>query len=845
MGWESVNQSIVGYRRLELTELAMGYTTRTIYAVVDASAQVALAIGTDVTEITVSVTSVALMTPVTAAASGFRLLSGIAKMVGALAAYEDGQALRHCSEIYIQSDCFEKSDYPGRRERAYAIVQHFREISGLNVHYVEDYDQCDNPIWVASKYGGKAILQVLIPEHANYTTTTYNYTHDDKSHTVYTSAEGVKRFHAWEYPMDSHYRCWYGTQEARITKIRLCPNHYLVLVQCSATKGIIASWRKPTTTVRLSRVQCVEGNFVRKTAITGTGIVVRTGLVNGFAQSETTLEIDTAIAALAMDTKHIIQLGCVVKMLKEDKPGAIMLHTYYLSKRVPQVYVPVEIPESVHRYQFGEYEKEAKPSVIPFMTPILNECYAPDKTLGNEKRAVLCRIEKVASSADMGSDVFQHAQDFVELFVGGFLEQEPAEYGELLDKQCTQAQRKIIQDSYMQDCVASTKVFQKSETYLACSDPRLISTLQGKWKVRYSLFMYRLSERVKECPWYAFGRKPRAAAERVSEVCGGANSVILTDFSRFDGRLSMLFRKLEMMILLRMFKSEHHAELRELHAGQYNQKAFATFGTQYHTGTARLSGSPETAVFNSLANAFVAYVVLRTQYPEYPAAICYGRLGVYGGDDGLTADVDQDIYTKIATRVGQVITAEVIERGHFGVTFLARIYGPYVWYGDPNSCSDLVRQLAKFHTTVALPGNVTPLMKLQEKAFAFSLMDANTPVFRQILPVALQGYDPAMFMNLTQKWGADVPMEDQYPNVEAAWMYGYFVEVLPEYNLGALIQWLTNKTPQELLRIPHFNGTEAPVVTPEDCIVTNDVEAIRDEPERTARRPRGRGKRHK
>jgi hypothetical protein len=162
-------------------------------------------------------------------------------------------------------------------------------------------------------------------------------------------------------------------------------------------------------------------------------------------------------------------------------------------------------------------------------------------------------------------------------------------------------------------------------------------------------------------------------------------------------------------------------------------------------------------------------------------------IGIYGGDDGGTPDVDPDKLALAAAAVGQKLTLNVFNRGQKGISFLARYYGPGVWYGDANSMCDLARQLSKFHTAVNMPAHITPLIKLLEKVDAFLLTDANTPVIgefckrvRQLCHVNVSIEE--QYHDLLTPWAANTALGEQYPNIVEPWGAEYALEALAPYH---------------------------------------------------------------
>nr|UQB76075.1 RNA-dependent RNA polymerase [Flumine noda-like virus 41] len=355
---------------------------------------------------------------------------------------------------------------------------------------------------------------------------------------------------------------------------------------------------------------------------------------------------------------------------------------------------------------------------------------------------------------------------------------------------------------------------------------RCISTICGPTKMIYSRVMYAFEVVLKRQPWYAFSRTPAEIAERVAEVCSKADNVTNSDFSKFDGHGSNVMRELEKMALLRAFRPSEHSIVIETHNKQFGLMATATFGTCYETKFSRLSGSPETSIFNSLVNSFVGFFAwTRTmEGGAYVDAVeAFKRLGIYGGDDGLTGDIVPKVYVGAAKAIGQELAVEPVTRGKPGVKFLARIYSPDVWYGCTDSVCDLPRQMAKFHVTVNLGVGITPLMKLKEKARSFVLSDANTPVIGDLskLVLGLNGGPVACDPRLRelQKWYGEYDAESQYPNVYGPWMLEYLEAVLPGYDYKAFQKWCANVTTMEqclsapmCIEIPAIPETKEPVL---------------------------------
>jgi len=217
--------------------------------------------------------------------------------------------------------------------------------------------------------------------------------------------------------------------------------------------------------------------------------------------------------------------------------------------------------------------------------------------------------------------------------------------------------------------------------------------------------------------------------------------------------------------------------------------------------------------------------------------------GIFGGDDGFSIDVVSKHYEVAAAMVGQKIVIDVVQKGQAGIKFLARYYSPYVWYGDTSSCCDISRQLRKLHVTGQLPGNITPLDKLKEKARAYLLTDRYTPFigpyftcveqfYGDVLPV--NGKDiagpPVRRLNIDLKypptarmWGSDVDEKDQYPNVPGDWMVHLAMQQMPGINFALFLDYIKDvgvRGPQLLLTPPLLY--DEPIKSGSSPVVVND-----------------------
>lgn len=494
----------------------------------------------------------------------------------------------------------------------------------------------------------------------------------------------------------------------------------------------------------------------------------------------------------------------------------------------------------VRHYQFvdGGFDYTEKASMVEFMCPLITGATVPTSCKANDTRGVTARVTSIAHKSPLPAlPAVYH--DYVAEFVDCLIPAEfkhclvPTSLDDVLAKLTRPTQRRIFEEGLcgMKDKATSVASFMKKEAGQTLSDPRIISTTPAYVKTFYSTITLALANFAKRhWPWYAFGKTPKAIAQQLADWCTShvKQFVIQTDFSRFDGRVSSFVRVFEEMVLMRAFGPEFHAQINELHSKQYQQNARTRFGTTYQTLWTRLSGSPETSIFNTMLNALMEYVAQREHDPTRSPQEVFASLGLKGGDDGIAADLPQAPFFLVASKFGLKLTGECIPRGEPGVKFLARSFGPEVWCGDANSCCDFARTLSKFGLTVNMTG-VTPAQKLVAKAAALRLTDPNTPYIQDFTAKVAEmavGIEPALGPDLTElqriqltSWWSKYEAGEQFPNIARDWMVAEVNSVILSRQ-GQTTEFLAAlraaTSLNDLLNLPplcHLEAEPAPVDT--------------------------------
>jgi hypothetical protein len=651
----------------------------------------------------------------------------------------------------------------------------------------------------------------------------YAYTFDSDNQVHYYVTGGAEYVHqVWNYSVESFtcVKTFLGFPVAAshwlVDRRVVSPDHEVVLLTPMTYWPWWCAWATYFVSGNtLERLEPVVDDFLRLRVHTRQGMFVSTGKPESFAAAFCPSDVDDALGALSRINKVELQVPQVQSYLDGDKVGAPILTEYHrkaVGSKPPYV-APSDRQSGVRSFQYrpDSYDPDAKASLVAFMRPIIDGCFAPSDCLNNDIQAVEARVLNIQTPELIMTPFMLHCmREFVTQLIPVPHLLDPADLDEVYERQNRPSQRWILDAAVGVLPKRFIRMFVKHEAYGEPKDPRCISQINGTDKRDWSMFMYPLARILKDTHWYAFGKSPVDVAHRVSEICSGARvAAVMSDFSRMDGRVSNLLRELELAVMLRAYRPVYHGQIVDLARSQYNLKAVTKHGHKYATACQRASGSPETSCFNSIDNAFIAFLAFRRSIVggrHLDASAAYARLGMYGGDDGITADVDVAKLEAAAKEVGQVLTGESVPRGYFGVNFLARIYGPHVWSGDPNSCCDIRRQLTKFHTTVHLPGNVSPEEKLLEKSRSYYLTDACTPVLGHLVAKVIELVGPISMTEKTRDmraWNSDLDISVQYPNEDSGWMQDYVAMAMPDFDFKAFFDHLeTVRSIEDVLQFP-------------------------------------------
>lgn len=568
---------------------------------------------------------------------------------------------------------------------------------------------------------------------------------------------------------------------------------------------------------RLERLNPVKGNYAILRTVRNHCPGVSFGLAGSDLHVELPSETFRALEVVAATSGTPITLGTVESFLPEKEACRIKAAALleYLREKV-RITPPVVFPlsESTYRYQFGRPDPEAKSLMVPFMAPLVKGAFIPDNTVNNEKQAMEGRMMNPKTSASPSARTTQFAQEFISFAVPVPHTLHPILPNEVIERQQRAGQVRILVDAFSQgdNPDERSKFFMKKESNAKMSDPRGIIDFAGSPKGEYGRFIYPAADTCKSLRFYSFGRTPRVQAERVASICSKSKMVNQSDGSRWDMHVSEVFRLFETALMMRLFHQSHHSDLKAQMEKQHHRKHVGRLGNKGDSEWSRCSGSMETGFFNTMDNAYMAYVALRISGLSAEAA--WDHLiekGLYGGDDALTGDLPEEFAMKAAKEVGQVLEVDIVQRGDFGVNFLARHYSRDVWYGEPTSCSSPLRQLAKFHVTANLPSSVTPVEKCWQKCKSFVCCDRGTPLLGDFVLHFLtlcekEGFEEKPDVHrLRHYYKAEEDINEQYPNQRADWMFDFLRKEMPGLDVKFAIDKIYDcKTTAEMLKLPCF-----------------------------------------
>jgi hypothetical protein len=496
------------------------------------------------------------------------------------------------------------------------------------------------------------------------------------------------------------------------------------------------------------------------------------------------------------------KLGCTVPKIKTktkltDAPAALL--TNYLndlktiSEGPKRWYRNYALQYAIRTHQYFPNVAatlDPNPAVIPFANALFDGCFVHSNELGSEIQAIESRLTKLIRPFTLTPKHTEYMDSFISRLVPADKrgKYEPVDDDTVFEYQNRPTQKTILEyalESNVSKPVIST--FAKKEAAGKINDTRIISVGKPAEKLRASKFLYPFSDWLKEQKWYCFGKTPKDLAEHLAKTATKSQQMNCTDFSRMDGRKNIALRTYNYKLMVALFGPQHAHDLRKMYEDGCHSRGFTpTIDGEsffFETYMAFASGDPFTSSFNSCDNAIVVFTGYVNKFTDNGAVspnedtfdMAYDAMvekANIAGDDTALGDMPDACIVNAASWWGHDLKSQVYLRGEPGVNFLARIYGPDLWNGDPNSCTDISRAVSKLHATPNLKG-FTPLDKMAMKLTSLKFTDGETPIIGDLINLWLElGGTLAEKHHATfMSYWSQYDMSAQYPNHFADWMY--------------------------------------------------------------------------
>lgn len=275
-----------------------------------------------------------------------------------------------------------------------------------------------------------------------------------------------------------------------------------------------------------------------------------------------------------------------------------------------------------------------------------------------------------------------------------------------------------------------------------CCHPAPAQAIGGRISLAYAAAM-------KACPWMACGLNPAETTEAVVRVCLNANHVTETDFSAQDATIDLDKRRVELLLLKELFDPKWHDLIENWHYTDYCGRVL--YGQKdskrevHEFNGSRGSGSPFTTYGNTPLTALFAFVALRRAGKTAQEA--WDALGIYSGDDGITADLPPEACEQSAEALGFLV--KPFKRKHY-ISFLGRNYFDPIG-GSHSSIQSPLRTLSKLHTTLLNIDEFTAEETMLMKAICLQVTDKDSDFFGDWSKKVLQDADEVQRASLEAK----------------------------------------------------------------------------------------------
>jgi hypothetical protein len=443
-------------------------------------------------------------------------------------------------------------------------------------------------------------------------------------------------------------------------------------------------------------------------------------------------------------------------------------------------------PNDPCHYKIGEHDSvDMKDTVSVFASGVMVDkvgatavAVAPIRDKGAADKAAMERVVQPQQASAIRQDpkkVLPYIKPFVEALLKRIPKLDPVSEEEVLKRVKPSAREATAEGFRMKltSLAGKIKPFIKGETYPEAKAPRLITPLHPALQSRLYKYAYALQDALHGQQWFAFGTTLPELGKRIAEMTRHAAFVVETDYSKYDGTIQSVARKVEQAVYAAYFPG-HVGELRQLAKAQQHQEATVK-GIKYDTGHSRSSGSPDTCLMNSILNMFSMFLAIGESAFDY---------ALVGGDDGIVAvsesrrkliqNGDCPSIRAASQSCGFDIKCSVKARDET-FSFLARRFE----FGGPDSICQPDRMMPKVHV-LNHPNIPTKFLasRYRMKLESLILSDGNTPVIGDMLRQELGKLKGQKMVPVPDEycrdgaWWADIMEGGPWPNKLQPWMAG-------------------------------------------------------------------------
>jgi len=576
------------------------------------------------------------------------------------------------------------------------------------------------------------ILYTTDPQKLGGSTSNGCYSISNDVYTLDVNGGAKYVHHLWDYNTDVLFQFkWYGGNLFTVEHKRLDDHRTLVFLNYRRTVYTpLAWWWFNGKSLKRKQVSDVNG-FNHQKVIRKDGTVVHNIAKQGVCFSVDLTEQMMNNVLVRTSYSKQPQISDVERLFKSaDMPNALesaaLIYDYIVKSGFMSKTLVSDGFEDSYQTIYPLVTEDGKPSARRLLPPILDEGVAPVKSYNNDVACVNGRINAVKNQVTKYPGFYYKCmKEFIDFCIpeAGILTPQSFDSQSLqMNRPTQQSLIEKFRNFMFYNKPIAVSSFQKAEVYGKITSPRNISTLPMSHNFRLGQYSQALSQILKQHWWYAFGKHPREIATTMLRLATNATTAVPSDISKMDGSCGRLLSDLEIGIMRKAVAPELEGEISELMSEEIKIKGFTRHGLSYVAEYNTLSGSAATSWKNTVKNAFTVYLSFRLAGHEPNNS--WLSLGIYGGDDGVTFDVNPDQINRTFAKIGMLAKCEKIEIGQ-PVPFLGRVFvDPWT---TTESFIDIPRQMRKLHLTTS-PKTIPDNVVLFRKAEAYLVTDPLTPL---------------------------------------------------------------------------------------------------------------------